>query len=220
MTAAQPGTRISRLPGKQSDELAALHALLDEARIGHFGLVRADGTPAVIPTAIARDGSRVIAHGSTGSPWMRQLAAGSPTALAVTALDALVVARSGFESSMRYRSAVLFGRCAVLEREEKDDALELIVEHLLPGRSDEIRAPSRRELAATLVLALPIDAWSLKISAGWPEDELEDVEGDAWAGVLPIIAGYGQPLPAPDLRDGIKAPDSVRRLSQLAAEAE
>ena len=82
--------------------------------LGHFGIVDAGGNPVVIPTAIVRDGDRVLAHGSTGSPWMRRLAAGAPTCLAVTALDGIVVARSAFESSLHYRSAVLFGTCTVV----------------------------------------------------------------------------------------------------------
>ena len=157
----------------------------------------------MIPTAIVRDGDRVLAHGSTGSRWMRALAAGAPTCLAVTALDGVVVARSAFESSLHYRSAVLFGACAPLPDDEKEAALDLVTDALIPGRVAEIRRPTRRELEATLVLALPIAEWSLKVSDGWPDDPPEDVAGDAWAGVLPMLTGYGRPVPAPDLRDGI-----------------
>ncbi len=116
---------------------------------------------------------------------------------------------------MHYRSAVLFGTCATVSPGEKSTALDLITEALLPGRAAEIRRPTDQELAATLVLALPIREWSLKVSAGWPDDPPEDVAGDAWAGVLPIVTGYAAPLPAPDLRDGIEAPTSVRRLAQF-----
>jgi len=202
-------TTITRLREKGSTERADLDALLDSCILGHFGLVGDDGHPVVIPTAIVRDGDRVLAHGSTGSPWMRRLADGVPTCLTVTALDGVVVARSAFESSLHYRSAVLFGACKRLD--DPDAALDLITERLIPGRKDEIRRPKKSELAATLVLELPIDEWSLKISAGWPDDPDDDVAGDSWAGVVPMITSYAAPQPAPDLRAGIDVPGSVRR---------
>lgn len=203
-------TRITRARKKASTDRAALDALLDSAVVGHFALTRPDGHPVVLPTAIARDGDRVLAHGSTGSPWMRLLADGAQTCLAVTVLDGLVVARSAFESSMHYRSAVIFGRCTVIaDRAGKNAALDLVTEHLLPGRRAEIRGSTKRELDATLVLSLPLDEWSLKISAGWPDDPPEDVAGDAWAGVVPLLTTRGEPRAAPDLRDGIDRPPSL-----------
>ncbi|HEY3529410.1 MAG TPA: pyridoxamine 5'-phosphate oxidase family protein [Nocardioides sp.] len=203
--------RPVRLPEKASTERADLDALLDSARVGHFALVAEDGTPAVIPTMVVRDGDRVLAHGSTGSRWMRRLAEGAPTALAVTAYDGVVVARSAFESSIRYRSAVVFGRCSTLT-EDKERFLDLVTDALIPGRRAEIRRPTRAELAATLVLGLPIEDWSLKVSAGWPEDTEDDLAGPAWAGVVPLRQAYDEPLPAPDLREGIEVPASVRSL--------
>jgi nitroimidazol reductase NimA-like FMN-containing flavoprotein (pyridoxamine 5'-phosphate oxidase superfamily) len=204
-------TDITRLREKGSASRADLDALLDGSKVGHFALATEHG-PVVLPTAIARDGDRVLAHGSTGSQWMRLLADGAPTCLAVTALDGLVVARSAFESSMRYRSAVLFGRCSVLAGAELADALDVITEHLIPGRVAELRRPAPKELAATQVLALPIEEWSLKVSDKWPEDLPEDLPGDAWAGVVPLHTVPGAPLAAPDLRPGIPVPDSVRRI--------
>ncbi|MDT4913364.1 MAG: uncharacterized protein QOC66_2492 [Pseudonocardiales bacterium] len=209
-------TTITRLREKARTDRVDLDALLDSTCVGHFGLTDPSGRPVVIPTAIARDGDRVLVHGSTGSPWMRALAAGAPTCLAVTALDGLVVARSAFESSLHYRSAVLFGACGVLGVDEREAALDLITEALLPGRTAELRRPTRRELDATQVLALPIVEWSLKVSAGWPDDPPEDVAGDAWAGVVPLVAGYAGPVPAPDLRPGIAVPESVRGLPAQA----
>jgi uncharacterized protein len=201
----------TRLAEKASTDRADLDALLDSARVGHFAVVAEDGTPAVIPTMVVRDGDRLLAHGSTGSRWMRRLAAGVPTALGVTAYDGLVVARSAFESSIRYRSAVVFGRCVTVS-DAKERFLDLVTEALIPGRSAEVRRPTKAELAATLVLALPLEDWSLKISAGWPEDEDADVAGPAWAGVVPVREVYDAPLAAPDLRGGIEVPPSVRAL--------
>lgn len=203
-------TEITRLREKGSTDRAALDALFDSCLLGHFGLATDDG-PVVIPTAVVRDGDRVLAHGSTGSRWMRLLAAGAATCLTVTALDGVVVARSAFESSLHYRSAVLFGSCTPVADRER--ALDLITERLIPGRTAEIRAPRPAELAATLVLELPIREWSLKVSAGWPDDPDDDVAGDSWAGVVPMTAGYAAPAPAPDLRDGIAVPPSVLRFA-------
>jgi nitroimidazol reductase NimA-like FMN-containing flavoprotein (pyridoxamine 5'-phosphate oxidase superfamily) len=207
-------TTITRLARKARQQRAELDQLLDAVHIGHFALVADDGHPVVLPTVVVRDGDRVLAHGSTGSGWLRRLAAGAPTSLAVTAFDALVVARSAFESSMRYRSAVLFGRCTPInEPDSKRQAMDAITEALIPGRIQEVRASTAKELAAVQVLALPIDEWSLKVSEGWPDDPDDDVAGSAWAGVVPIVQQYGEPMPAPDLRAGIDLPDSVRRLT-------
>lgn len=205
-------TELTRLPDKAVTDREALDRLLDAARIGHVGLVD-DGHPVVIPTAIARDGDAVLLHGSTGSRWMRSLAAGAPACLTVTVLDGLVVARSAFESSLHYRSAVLFGACTPVAGDAQPRALDVLVEKLLPGRSAEVRPSTRKEYAATLVLALPIERWSLKVSDGWPEDEPPDVAGPAWAGVVPIAERTGPPRPAPDLREGIALPPSVRALT-------
>ena len=206
-----PNTEMTRMPEKGVRDLEQLHALLDSQYVGHVGLVR-DGQPLVVPTGIARQGDRVLVHGSTGSGWMRQLADGADACVTVTSLHGLVVARSTFESSFHYRSAVLFGRFTPLEGSEKQTALDAVVEHFLPGRTGEVRASTARELAATLVLAMPIETWSLRVSENWPEDEPSDVAGDAWAGVLPMRSVLGTPLPAPDLRPGIDVPASVRNL--------
>jgi uncharacterized protein len=205
-------TQVTRLREKVRTDRAELDALLDATLVAHFGLVDAGGRPVVIPTAIVRDSDRVLLHGSTGSHWMRTLAGGVPTCLTVTALDGYVVARSAFESSLQYRSAVLFGSCTRLPDDEVEAALDRITERLLPGRTAELRRPQRKELEATLVLALPIEEWSLKVSDGWPEDGDADVAGPAWAGVVPVTTISGPAIPAPDLRDGIALPESVRRL--------
>jgi nitroimidazol reductase NimA-like FMN-containing flavoprotein (pyridoxamine 5'-phosphate oxidase superfamily) len=207
-------TEVSRLREKQVRDRQALDALLDGARVGHVGVVRADGTPFVVPTAIARADNTLLVHGSGGSPWMRRVAEGAPVCVTVTELDGLVLARSAFESSLHYRSAVLFGVCTpITDDDAKTAALDHLTEALIPGRLGEVRRPIRRELAATSVLALPITEWSLKVSAGWPEDPPDDVAGPAWAGVVPMRTSYAPPAAAPDLRAGIDVPESVRRLN-------
>lgn len=207
-----PRTALTRIPEKASTDRRVLDSLLDAARVGHIGLV-ADDSPVVLATTIARDGDRVLVHGSTGSRWMRLLAGGLPASLAVTEVNGLVVARSAFESSMQYRSAVVFGTFSPLTGPaEKARGLDVITESLLPGRVAELRPPSAKELAATLLLALTISQWSLKVSDGWPEDPDEDVSGAAWAGVVPLRSVFEPAVDAPDLRPGISVPPSVQRL--------
>jgi nitroimidazol reductase NimA-like FMN-containing flavoprotein (pyridoxamine 5'-phosphate oxidase superfamily) len=209
-----PSTQISRLSEKQSRSRSQLDELLDSTPLATVALVR-DGHPVVFPTGFARVGDELVVHGSTGSPWMRALDEGAPAAVAVTALDGVVVARSGFESSFRYRSAVVFGVFERVAEADKIQYLARLTDSFIPGRAAELRPSTRKELAATMPLRLSIrdDNWSLKISDGWPDDPDEDVAGDAWAGVVPMSVSYGDPLPAPDLRPGIPLPDSVRAMT-------
>jgi nitroimidazol reductase NimA-like FMN-containing flavoprotein (pyridoxamine 5'-phosphate oxidase superfamily) len=191
-------TRLRRLPEKAVHDVTVLHAILDAARVAHVGFSDEEGRPVVVPTGVARDGDRMLLHGSTGSRLYRRLAQGVDVCVTVTHLDGMVLARSAFESSMHYRSAMVFGRAA--EVDDKVAALRAMSEAWLPGRWDTLRPPTTRELAATLVLAVPLDEWSVKVSDGPPTDPEEDLDAPVWAGVLPIVTSYGEPVPAPDLR--------------------
>ena len=144
---------------------------------------------------------------------MRLLAAGAAASVAVTAVDALVVARSAFESSIRYRSAVLFGQFGVVGDAVKAAALTVVTDALIPGRAQEVRAPTPRELAATLLLEMHIGQWSMKVAQGWPEDDPDDIAGPAWAGIVPIRSTYGAPVASRDLGPGREVPASVRALA-------
>jgi uncharacterized protein len=126
------------------------------------------------------------------------MAAGTEVCATVTLLDGLVLARSAFESSMHYRSAVIHGVPTVVA--DKLSALRVMSEAWMPGRWETLRPPTSKELAATLVVALPLTEWSLKISAGHPDDPPDDLDAPVWAGVLPVVTSYGDPVPAPDLR--------------------
>jgi nitroimidazol reductase NimA-like FMN-containing flavoprotein (pyridoxamine 5'-phosphate oxidase superfamily) len=210
---SSPNTSPTRLREKVRTDRGSLDALLDEVRVAHVGIVDDSGSPVVLPVAVARDGDRLLLHGSTGSPWLRRAAAGVDACVTVTTVEALVVARSAFESSIHYRSAVLFGRCAPVPEQVKERALDRLTDALIPGRVSELRRPTPKELAATVVLAMPIERWSMKMSAAPPDDPPEDVAGDAWAGVVPVRRRYDDPVPAPDLRDGVPLPPSVRSLS-------
>ena len=208
-------TTPSRVPETvNSTDRPELNRLLGEVAVGHFAFVF-DDRPVVMPIAFTADGDSLLLHGSTGSWWLRQLSAGIPVTAAITAVDGLVFARSAFESSMHYRSAVLFGSCSALENDAKLAALERLTNDLLPGRSSEVREHSKKELAATLVLRMRVDEWTIKVSHDWPEDLPEDVAGDTWAGVLPIVTSYGSALSAPDLLDGVPLAPSVARLEGM-----
>ncbi len=202
----------TRMPERTTRDRAVLDVLLGEVLLAHVGLSLPEG-PLVIPTGFARDGDRILFHGSTGSRWMRALAGGADVCVTVTALDALKVARSAFESGMRYRSACLFGRCEELTGEDAVRALDAFSDRVLPGRTVEVRPSTAKELAATMVLALPIVEWSVKTSDGYPDDPDDDVAGDAWAGVVPLRTAWADPEPNPDLRPGIEVPASVLRLT-------
>jgi nitroimidazol reductase NimA-like FMN-containing flavoprotein (pyridoxamine 5'-phosphate oxidase superfamily) len=204
-----PRTQVRRLPEKQQHDRDVLDRLLDEALVGHVAVVDDEGQPFVLPVAVARDGDRLLVHGSNASRLFRSLAAGAPTCVTVTAVDGLVLARSQFESSMHYRSAMVLGRCSVLEGEDKATALRRLTEHLMPGRGVDAREASAKELAATTVLALPLDEWSLKVSDGPPDDATDDLDRPVWAGVVPVRRGWGAAVPAPDLRFDVPVPPYV-----------
>lgn len=210
-----PSTKVTRIGEKQLLTRADLDAVLAGSPLATVALVR-DGHPVLFPTGFARVDDHLVIHGSTGSPWMRALAEGAPAAVSVTSLDGVVVARSAFESSFHYRSATLFGVFETVPDADKVAYLDALTDRFIPGRVAELRPSTRRELAATLALRLPIgaDNWSVKVGDGWPDDPEEDVAGDAWAGVVPMTVTYGEPQAAPDLTEGIPVPPSVRALVQ------
>ncbi|MGN6244554.1 MAG: pyridoxamine 5'-phosphate oxidase family protein [Motilibacteraceae bacterium] len=204
-------TRVRRLPDKQRSAREDLDAVLDAGRVAHLGLVDS-GQPFVLPVGYARVGDDVLMHGSTGSRLFRALAAGAPCCLTVTVLDGWVLARSSFESSMHYRSAMVLGTASPLEGAAKLDGLRAMSERWLPGRWDKARRPNAKELAATLVLSLPLLEWSVKVSDAPPEDDPADLDLPVWAGTVPIREVWGKPVPAPDLRAPLPVPDYLRQL--------
>ena len=190
-------TTLTRMHDRAVTDRTELDRLLDDTVLAHIGMVDDTGSAVVIPTGIARDGDRILIHGSTGSGWMRRVAEGRQVCVTVTDLNGIIVARSSFESSFRYRSAVLFGTFTRLSDPDVSHALDVIIEHFLPGRRAEIRGTRRRELAATMVLAMPIQDWSLKISGAWPTDPADDVAGEH--------LGRRHPLPCPVRRPAARS---------------
>ncbi len=184
-------TRVVREAHRGVYERAAAYEILDEGFICHVGFV-VDGQPFVIPTAYGRSGDNLYIHGSAASRMLRNLDKGVPVCITVTLLDGLVLARSIFNHSMNYRSVVVLGTAvAVLDAKEKLEALELLSEHILPGRWAESRQPNEKELKQTLVMRLPIEEFSAKVRQGPPIDDEEDYAFPTWAGVIPLemVAG-------------------------------
>lgn len=207
-----PVERLTRKPDRGVTERAALDALLDEVLVGTLATV-VDGRPLVVPMLFARDGDRVLLHGSTGAGALRRVAEGAPAAFSVTALDGLVVAHTTFESSANYRSAVLHGELEALAGAEQARALDLLSDRLLPGRLAEVRGSTRKELAATVAMALPLTdgRWLLKTRTGGPS--VPDGPTDAWCGVVPLRVVADPPEPAPwTVEAGTDLPASVRAL--------
>jgi hypothetical protein len=198
-------SRVRRHPERASHDRQAIHAILDEALIAHVGFA-VEGRPFVVPMACARDGERLLLHGSPASRLIRTLGEGVDACVTVTLLDGLVLARSAYHSSMNYRSVVVFGKARpIQEPARKRAALEHLTEHLLPGRVAEIRPISEGELNGTEVLELEIEEATAKVRSGPPSEPEADVAFPVWAGVLPLPFSVGAPEPAPNLARGIEA---------------
>lgn len=201
-------TALRRLPERGRHEAAEIHAILDEALTGQLAFLH-DGQPYSIPTIHGRLGEILYLHGSAASRMLRTATA-QPVCYTVHLIDALVVARTAFHHSMNYRSVMVLGTPRLVEDDaEKVEALDTVVDHVLPGRSAEVRRHTDKELRATRVLALDITEASAKVRTGDPVDEAEDMEGDAWSGVVPIRTIVGAAYSAADLRPGIPTPTSV-----------
>ncbi|MES9518194.1 pyridoxamine 5'-phosphate oxidase family protein [Rhodococcus erythropolis] len=194
-------------------ERAALVDVLQSAKLCHMG-VTVGGVPMVFPTAYGfdldgpdRDGS-IYVHGSVAS---RSLAPDSEICITITILDGLVLARSGFHHSMNYRSGVIVGSPRVVtDNDERVKALNLIVDQVAPGRSQHLRDHTRKEMAATVVLALPLYEASVKARTGGPGDDAADIGVETiWAGVVPVSSQFSQPIPSDDLDSGIEIPEHI-----------
>jgi uncharacterized protein len=208
-----PRTRLRRLPERARPERAARDAILDEGLICHVAFVH-EGSPVVLPQGYGREGDTLYLHGSSGGRLYRTLAAGAPLCVTVTLVDGLVMARSAFHHSMNYRSVVVFGHARQLEGKEKEHGLRVVTEHLAPGRWDEVRPMTRKELSATIALALPLDEASVKVREGWANDEPEDVGLPIWAGVVPLAQVTSGPLTNPDVPDDLPLAPSARNWAE------
>ena len=207
-------TEVRRLPKRAVYDREVVYAILDEGLVCHIGFV-ADGKPVVLPTGYGRKDDTLYVHGSTASRMFRALGKGADVCVTVTLIDGLVLARSAFHHSMNYRSVVIFGRASVVDdRAQKMEALRVFTEHVAPGRWNEVRRPSDKELQATIVLALPLEEVSAKVRTGPPLDDEEDYQLPVWAGVLPLSLTTGQPLADARLPAGIEVPQYIHQYAR------
>ena len=177
--------RVKREPQRARYDRETIDAILDEGLICHLGF-EVEGQPFVIPTLHARVGDTLYVHGSSASRALRHAGSGVPVCVTVTIFDGLVLAKSVFNHSVNYRSAVIFGTARVVPDGEKVGALHALTNQLVPGRWEEVRQPTAQELKATWILALPIEEASAKVRTGGPEDEPEDLDLPYYAGVVPV----------------------------------
>lgn len=188
--------RVRRHPERAAYDRDSLFAVLDAAFLAHVAFAL-DGQPFVIPMLHARDGERILLHGSVSSRLLAALAGGAPCSLAVTVLDALVLARSQFSHSVNFRSAVVFGRATeITDPLEKARCLWRLTDAIVPGRAADSRPADDGELAGTRVLALAIEDASVKVRSGGPKDHEADLALPHWAGVVPLALARGAPQPA------------------------
>jgi len=201
-------SRVKRLHERGRYDRESVYAVLDAGMLAHVGYV-IDGQPYVTPTFYWREGDRLVWHGSSASRMLRAVKEGIPACVTVSLLDGLVLARSGFHSSVNYRAVMAFGRARAIEDpDEKMAALKAFVERLTPGRWAELRPPTAQEMKATTVVGMTIEEASAKIRTGPPKDDEEDYDAvPVWAGVLPLKTIAQTPVPDPRLKPGTPLPD-------------
>jgi hypothetical protein len=207
-------TQVRRLPKRAVYDRETVYRILDEGLVCHIAFV-AGGKPVVIPIGYGRKGDTLYIHGSPASRMLRALGKGADVCVTVTLVDGLVLARSAFHHSMNYRSVVIFGKATLLEdRAGKWEALQAFTEHVAPGRWQEVRQPSEKELKSTTVLAIPLLEVSAKVRTGPPLDDEEDYALPVWAGVLPLELTPATPIPDNRLPKEIALPDYVQRYNR------
>lgn len=205
--------KVRQLREKAAYDRTTVHGILDAGIVAHVAFVQ-DGNPVVVPMLYGRDGERIFLHGARKSRVIRLLEQTERASLNVTLLDALVFARSAFNSSMNYRSVTVFGKPEfVAGHDDKLHAMHVISEHTMPGRWAELRAPLEREIKMTGVVSLNIDAASAKVSnKPYPEDEDEDYSIPVWAGILPLTSTYQTLVDADRLIDGVAPSGAVKAM--------
>jgi nitroimidazol reductase NimA-like FMN-containing flavoprotein (pyridoxamine 5'-phosphate oxidase superfamily) len=201
---------VKRIPKRGHYDKETIFQILDNNYLCHISF-SIENQPYIIPTAFGRKGDILYFHGATTSRMLQYLEKGLPASVAVTNIDALVLARSAFHHSMNYHAAILFGTAKVAAEEEKIAGLKAISDQILQGRWEECRPPSQNELKATKVLSFKIESASAKIRAEGVKDDKEDLELPYWAGLVPIESNYG--IPIRDKNCLAELPDSIKGIS-------
>ena len=200
-------TKFKREPKRGSHDFKLACEMLDAGKICHVGFTL-DEQPYVVPMAYTRMGKQLLIHGSVASRLIKNLASGLRCCVTVTHFDGLVYARSTFNSSMNYRSVMVFGVAKpIVDTDEKRRSVQTLVDHLMPGRRADLRKSTTKELNATNLLALPIETFSTKCRVGPPSDSKSDMDTPVWAGVVPLELTKGEPVDAPDILPGVTRPD-------------
>ncbi|MCL5030408.1 MAG: pyridoxamine 5'-phosphate oxidase family protein [Bacteroidetes bacterium] len=203
-------TKINRLPKRASYDINVINNILDEAFVCHVGF-KIDDQVYIIPTAYGRKDNLIFIHGSKNSRMLKSFSSGDDISISVTLVDGLVLARSAFHHSVNYRSVVIFGKPEeILSKGEKTYALEIIMEHIIAGRWNEVRKPNEKELNATSVFSLKIDEASAKIRTGPSVDDEEDLNLNVWSGILPLKVIAEEPVPSLEFKENISLPDYIK----------
>jgi uncharacterized protein len=210
-----PKSRVRRLATKANYDRDVIYAIVDEAPLCHVAAI-VNGAAMVIPTLHAREDRTIYLHGSPSNAVMRAVVERGEVCLSVTLYDGLRLARSGFESSIAYRSAVIFGSAALVDDDvEKARVLDMFVDAVLPGRAKEVRAMNDAERRLTMVVAVTIDEASAKLSSGPTDDPEGDLDLPVWSGTVPARTAYLAPIPDTNgamAAGTIPVPPSVKRL--------
>lgn len=212
-TPAAPGsterTELKRLSYKASGSVEDLYRILDDNLVAHVGVV-IDGSPLVIPMAYGRSQDKIYLHGSSGSRLMRHLDTQPEVCISITELIALKVSRSNFNSGMHYRSVMIFGNATLVPDDQKMEALDVVSDAMIPGRVSEARPSTKKEVAATIIIAVDLNETSVKISTNEVDDPEEDMNLGYWAGIIPFRTIADAPIPADSESAGLEVPASIK----------
>ena len=212
-TPAAPGsterTELKRLSYKASGSVEDLYRILDDNLVAHVGVV-IDGSPLVIPMAYGRSQDKIYLHGSSGSRLMRHLDTQPEVCISITELTALKVSRSNFNSGMHYRSVMIFGNATLVPEDQKMEALDVVSDAMIPGRVSEARPSTKKEVAATIIIAVDLNETSVKISTNEVDDPEEDMNLGYWAGIVPFRTIADAPIPADSESAGLEVPASIK----------
>ncbi len=205
-------TRIKRTPKRAVYERESIYKVLDCNFLCHVGIIH-NNAPLVIPMMYGRKGNELYIHGASVSRLIKQLEKGVTLCVSVSNVSGLVLARSTFHHTLNYESVVVFGQGELVREKHKTQALKVISDHLIPHRWEEVRAPGLNELKATKVIRIGLEECSAKIRTGNTVDNVADYDLPIWAGVLPIVKTFGDPIPDPKMKMKIDIPKSVRCLA-------
>jgi nitroimidazol reductase NimA-like FMN-containing flavoprotein (pyridoxamine 5'-phosphate oxidase superfamily) len=201
-------TELERYPARGHHDFATIAAILDEAFVCHVGF-EANGQPYVLPTIYGRDDRTIYLHGAASGRLLNALASANAICITVTLVDGLVLARSGLHSSVNYRSVVMLGTAEAVDESEREKALKVVLDHVVPGRWEALRPIKPGELEQTMVLRMEIVEASAKVRTGPPIDDEEDYALPIWAGTLDFPATEPVAVPDPRLDPGVTVPDHV-----------